>query len=154
MSFGLQSSILRPPWDTRCALQPQMKTLGCDGAACSRAQNMELGKWTWQQDITQTQGLHTWVGFLDKVLFFTNASHTSFDFWPSWITNFAFSFLVWFFNHQNDLQLHLYWEFFSNTFFSGTEKVLALKFIAYFHLTIAGEYTFHLRTAMCSTMFF
>lgn len=25
------------------------------------------------------------------------------------------SFLVWFFKHQNDLQLHLYWEFFSNT---------------------------------------
>lgn len=39
-------------------------------------------------------------------------------------------------------------------YMTGTEKMFALKFFAYFHLTIAGECTFHLWTAMCSTMFF
>lgn len=62
MSFGLQRSRLRSPWDTTCALQPQMQTLCLDGAVCSRAQNLELGRWTGRQESTQTHSLDTsWV---------------------------------------------------------------------------------------------
>lgn len=66
MSFGLQSSSLRPPWDTTCALQPQMQTLGLMVLHVleHRTQN-EAGE-RGRQDITQTHSLDIWTGFLEQ----------------------------------------------------------------------------------------
>lgn len=125
---------------------------GSDGAACIRAQNPERGRWTWQaRHHTNTQPRHmNWVS-RTKELVFTNISHTGFDFRPACITQ---PFLLFWFDFST-IRKACSCIYIGNSFQThDRHRVFALKFFAYFHLTIAGECTFHLWIAMCSTTFF